>query len=423
MASGLKSSTGPRSNSPVVDARRDFASRNGLISLDHALDILLDAAPRPASEVIALERAAGRTLAAPVKALRDRPARTLSAMDGYAVQGLDPPQLGQSFQIVGAAYPGAPFGRRVDGGEAVRVTTGAEVPLGADRVIIDEDVDVAGRMILVTSDPGGKPHLRSKGSDFCRGQCLVPSGVRLTSTTLMAAAACETWTVTVTRRPRVALVTTGDELACSGGPIGDHQIPDSISIAIAAMVTAWGGDIVCRDRSGDEAGSIVRAMGSHRDDADLIVIIGGASGSERDKSRAASLALGADMLFQGVALKPGKPAWAARRKSQLLVGLPGNPMAALVASRLLLAPIIAQMESGSADDAQCWRLAHAIECLGPGTDRDVILGANVSTEGVRILATQDSSSHSQLAELNALVRRAPGCGAAEIGSPLRYLAF
>jgi len=247
--------------------------------------------------------------------------------------------------------------------------------------------------------------------------------MRLSATTLMAAAACEADVVSVTRRPRIALVSTGDELAAPGKPIGEHQIPDSISVAVAALFTAWGGRVVSQGRSADDSTSTVQALERACDDADIVVVMGGASGSERDGSRAAGASLGAELMFEGLALKPGKPSWAALRGRRLLIGLPGNPWAALVAARLLVTPVLAQMEGGGAASARRWALAPTLDEIGAGANLDVVLGARLDPEGVRILARQDSASHGHLADLTALVRRPVSCAPSNIGGLVQYLTF
>ncbi len=392
-----------------------------LTGYDEALAHLLSAAPVTGAEDIGLETAAGRTLAAPIVAPRDRPTRDLAAMDGYAIRSASPPCVGARFSILGEAYPGKPFEGAVSDGEAVRVTTGAALPAGAGRVVMDEIVSATGRTATIISAVGPKPHVRPIGSDFRRGDELVLAGARLTATTLMAAAAAEAGLVSVIRQPRVAIMTTGDELAAPSGPVGRDQIPDSVSIALCAMVADWGGCVAGLGRSGDETEKMSTALAALLEGVDVVVVIGGASGSERDQSRAASASAGAELVFDGVAIKPGKPAWAARRGRQLVVGLPGNPIAALVAARLFVAPLIARMASGSAQAALGWRTAPILTALEPGIDRDVILSTRVTSAGLDVLSRQESASHRQLAELNALVRRRPHCPAAAAGDQVDYL--
>jgi molybdopterin molybdotransferase len=380
-----------------------------LPTYDEALGRLLAAAPDLGCEPVALEEADGRVLAHCVLAPRSRPVAALSAMDGYAIRSADLPAMAQGLTLAGASYAGG-AARALAPGQTVRVTTGGAMPAGADRVIVDEVVEVADGAVRLMAAPGARRHVRPIGSDFQAGELLAAAGTRLTAPALMAVAAGEAAVIQVVRRPRVGLVLTGDEIvapaACAGAP---DRVPDTVSFGVAALVRAWGGVVVglrrCHDRLEDLSGELAALEGR----TDLVVVIGGASKSERDhgRSAAAAAASGAAFLFAGVAMKPGKPVWAARTGGRLLVGLPGNPTAALVTARLLLAPLVAQMSGRSASEALRWTPV-AVEGPPAAADRDLFLTARGAALGLQPLGRQEASGQRDLALVTALVRRRPG---------------
>ncbi|HEX4740976.1 MAG TPA: molybdopterin molybdotransferase MoeA [Caulobacteraceae bacterium] len=384
-----------------------------------ALARLLAAAPVLPPEEIALEAAAGRVLAAPVTAPRSRPSRDLSAMDGYAIAG-PAPAAGAEFPVVGWAWAGKPFSGQVAADQAVRVTTGAPMPSGAVRVIVDEAVSVEGARIRLVGLAGEKRHVRPAGSDFQAGDVLVAAAVRLTPPALMAAAAAEASRVLARRQPRLAILTVGDELA-RDERCGDDAIPDSASPGVGALAQAWGARAAGLRRCGDDANDLAAAVEELLDRCDVLVVIGGASGSERDLTRAAAAEAGAVPLFAGVSMKPGKPAWAASTGARLLVGLPGNPVAALVAARLLLVPTLVKMSGAEPATALAWRHGPTMADIPASGDRETLILAEAKGEGVALLERQESASHAHLARLTALIRRPPASPPAAAGELVDYL--
>jgi molybdopterin molybdotransferase len=380
---------------------------------------LLAAATVLEPEEIPLEAAAGRVLAAPVIAPRNRPARDLSAMDGYAIAG-SAPAPGAELPVIGWAWAGKPFAGRLAAGEAVRITTGAPMPSGAERVIVDEAVRVEGSLVRVTRPSGEKRHVRPVGSDFRAGDVLAAAAARLTPPALMASAAAEASRVIVRREPRLAILAVGDELA-RDERCGDDAIPDSASPGIGALAQAWGGRVVGRRRCGDDANDLATAVGEFLQGCDALVVIGGASGSERDLTRAAAGEAGAGPLFAGVSIKPGKPAWAASTGARLVIGLPGNPVAALVAARLLLVPTLVKMAGGDPSAALAWRKAPTTAKLGATGERETLIPAETAGRGVTPLDRQESASHAQLARLTALIRRRAASAGAVAGEIVDYL--
>jgi molybdopterin molybdotransferase len=396
-------------------------NESALTSLDDAQVLLLEHAVPRGAESITLDDAAGRVLASPIRARRDRPAQAVSAMDGYAISTTLAPAVGTEFQMLSASYPGAPWTGPLEEGEALRVTTGAHLPPTARRVVIDELLDATPDRVRVLSTVDSKTHIRLPGSDFRAGDILLPAGAALTTTALMIAAAGEAGTIEVLKRPSMALVAIGDEF----GPALDPALrtPESLSVPLARLAGLWGAHVVGRNWFGDDPERLAAGLAEALDHADLVVTIGGASRSERDGARGAARAIGAEMLFQGVAMRPGKPAWAARRDGRLIIGLPGNPIAALVAARLLLVPAVARMASGSASEAKAWRIAPALDALPAEGARDRILLAMRGTEGLTTLPTRDTASHERLDEVTALARRPAGSPPAAHGDPLAYLAL
>ncbi|HEY1930099.1 MAG TPA: molybdopterin molybdotransferase MoeA [Caulobacteraceae bacterium] len=380
---------------------------------------LLAAASVLEPEEISLEAAAGRVLAAPVIAPRNRPARDLSAMDGYAIAG-SPPEPGAELAVIGHAWAGRPFAGRLAAGQAVRITTGAPMPSGAERVIVDEAVSVEGSLVRVTRPSGEKRHVRPIGSDFRAGDVLVAAAARLTPPALMAAAAAEASRVLARREPRLAILAVGDELA-RDERCGDDAIPDSASPGIGALAQAWGAWVVRRRRCGDDANDLATAVRELLAGCDVLAVIGGASGSERDLTRAAAGEAGAGPLFAGVSIKPGKPAWAASTGARLVVGLPGNPVAALVAARLLLVPALVKMAGGDPSATLAWRRGPTTAALAATGERETLILAEASGGSVTPLDRQESASHAQLARLTALIRRLPASPPEAAGEIVDYL--
>ncbi|MCB8882998.1 molybdopterin molybdotransferase MoeA [Acidisoma cellulosilytica] len=396
----------------------------GLASYQESLARLLSQVEALGSTSSLLQDAHGRYLAADIVARRDQPLAAVSAMDGYAVCSLEVAPDAQ-YRIVGASYPGSPFLCDLSPTEAVRVTTGAWMPRDARRVLVDEIAIRDGDNLRLLRLPTTKTHVREAAHDFRSGAILATAGTRLTAPALMAAAAGEQATVQVIRQPAVTIIVTGDELAPDLTGVGPYQTVDSASIGVAALSRDWGGVVKEIVRCGDVVEDLQECLRSALHESDIVVIIGGASGSERDFARRAAAGVGVKMIFEGVAIKPGRPTWAARYGSGdrpcLVIGLPGNPFAALAAARLFLSPMIAKAACGTADDALQWRSGSIRDAMAQGIETETFLGATLGPDGLNLLSSQDSSSQGGLAALHALILRpvkAPGCAA---GSTAPYL--
>lgn len=376
-----------------------------LIAADDALVRLLERVVPLATEVVALDGAVGRVLATPAIAPRSRPTRALAAMDGYAIREADLEPMRVGLKLAGASYPGDAELSGLSAGLAIRITTGAPLPPGADRVVMSEQVTVEGDRVRLIRPAGAKSHVRAIGSDFGAGDVLAPAGVVLTPAVIMACAATEASLVEVVRRPRVALVVTGDEIAspqaCAAAP---DRVPDSVSFGVSALARTWGAGVVTRHACPDDAGALLTLLRALEGLCDIVVLIGGASGSERDHARGAAAALGARPLFAGVAMRPGKPVWAAALDAGYILGLPGNPTAALVTARLFLAPLVARMSGRGADPRLAWRVARLAGAAPLAMDREVFLLGRSQGDTAVALARQDSSGHSSLASADVLIR-------------------
>jgi len=389
-----------------------------MISVEEALDHCIALSARLPSEAVPLASAAGRWMCVPAVARRDQPPFAASAMDGFAVLG--DPGPGDSFAVIGEAGAGHAFAGAVGPGEAVRIFTGAPIPEGATRVIIQEDVDRDGTRITLRPGADKGPHIRPQGQDFRAGDNLSPRCLRPADLALLAAMNIPT--VTVTRRPVVAIVATGDELVMPGEDPRPDQIIASNSFALKAMVEAQGGEArllpIARDTEAELATVLSLAA-----DADLIVTIGGASVGDHDLvGRVAGL----EHAFWKLALRPGKPLMAGRLNGVAMLGLPGNPVSAIICGHLFLLPMVRAMlgQPDPAPQPRAARLALDLPANGP---RAHYMRARLTLENGLPLITpfdrQDSALLSILGEANALLIRPVNDGPRAAGETVPYLAL
>jgi len=376
-------------------------------------------------ERVALGLACDRILAAPVVARRTAPEAAVSAMDGYAVRDADLGQGETRLRIIGESFAGsAPGGEPLVAGACVHIFTGAPMPPGADRVVMQESVRRDGDAVLLAEPPSAARHVRAAGSDFALGEVLLDAGTRLTPQALVAAAAADLDTVEVYMRPRVSVLSTGDELAEPGA--ADRRpgaIPESVSFGVAALARAWGAEVVGRQRFGDDLPSLPQAAGVALEEAQVVVVTGGASVGERDYSKAMFQALGLRFDFEKVAIKPGKPVWLGRVGERIVVGLPGNPSAAMVTARLFLAPLLAGRGGRRPEDALAWRTAPLAAPLEACGERECFHRARSALDGVRPVGNQDSSAQKDLAMADLLIRRRPEARALATGDLVEILDF
>ena len=393
-----------------------------MITFDEAAALVAGFALPLGTETVSLADARGRVLAVEVLAGRASPSSCVSAMDGYAVREADLASLPVSLPVVGESFAGAGFDGELPVGACLRIFTGAPLPQGADRVIIQEEIQRSNGQALFGHPLGARRHLRIAGSDFKAGDLLVPAGHRLNAQRLIAAAAANLGALDVFRRPGVAILATGDELAAPGSPdLRPDAIPESVSFGVAALVEDWGGIVVTRRRCGDELANLRAAAAAAVTEADVVVVTGGASVGERDFAREMFVPLGLELLFSKVAIKPGKPVWMGRAGGAIVVGLPGNPTSALVTARLFLAPLLAGLSGRNPGEALAWRRMPLAGSMAHEGDRETFHRAWMDGQGVVPADDQDSSAQRALAASTLLVRRRPGERSAAVGEMVETL--
>ncbi len=312
-----------------------------MISVEDARERILSALRPTAPEVVGLSTAWNRVTAAPVVARLTQPPSDVSAMDGYALRAVDG-GLHASLTVIGAAPAGHPFDRHVGPNEAVRLFTGSVVPDGADAILLQEDATRDGDTVRVNEAVVAGRHIRRAGQDFSAGDMVIPASRRLTARDIgLAAAANHPWLV-VHRPPRVAILATGDEIALPGEPIPRGGIVSSNSHALAALVRAAGGEPIVLPVAADDPETI-SAAADQLQGMDMLVTTGGASVGDHDLVIASLQARGMALDFWQIAMRPGKPLLFGQLGATPVLGLPGNPVSALVCAILFLLPSLARL--------------------------------------------------------------------------------
>jgi molybdopterin molybdotransferase len=388
-----------------------------MISVSEALDRLFALAEPLPTEDVPLIEAAGRVLSRSVEARRDQPPFAASAMDGYAVAEAAP---GLSFTVVGESAAGSRYKGSISAGEAVRIFTGAPVPEGANIVVIQEDVDRDGDRITITERLGPGDNIRAYGNDFRKGDTVSAPRV-LTPQDIALLASMNIARVPVTRRPKVALISTGDELVMPGEEPGPDQIIASNTFGLHALLRQIGAEPRLLPIAGDSEASLRTVFGLV-DDADLVVTIGGASVGDHDLVAQVAEAMGLERSFHKVAMRPGKPLMSGRLGDAMMIGLPGNPVSAMVCGHIFIAPVIRVMLGLGAAPAER-KSAVLAAPLGPNGPREHYMRARVTPEGVRAFERQDSSLLSILGEAGGLIVRPPRDPAREAGETVEYVPF
>src|SRR5665647_2961856 len=338
--------------------------------------VLAEARALPA-EAVALNDALGRVLTDDVTALRTQPPAAVSAMDGYAVRAADVGTGPVTLTLIGEVAAGHPFEGEVGSGQAARIFTGGVMPAGADTVMIQELTARAGDTVTIQKATAKGRNVRGRGIDFGQGQILLQKGRRLTDRDLMLAAAMNHPALPVHRRPKVAVLGTGDELVAPGSAPGPGEIVYSNGFAVLAMARSEGAEVsdlgIARDRVEDIAAAVRRA----RDwGADILVTTGGASVGEHDLVQKSLAAEGLDLSFWRVALRPGRPMMHGRLGGMQVLGLPGNPVSSYVCAFLFLVPLIRQL-AGRADVERIPEPAHLGRDLPPNDERTDYLRATL----------------------------------------------
>ncbi|MBE0454002.1 gephyrin-like molybdotransferase Glp [Roseovarius autotrophicus] len=387
-----------------------------MISVGEALAALFALVDPLEVEEVPLSEAAGRVLARDVAAGRDQPPFAASAMDGYAVADTLSP--GAVLRVIGEAAAGHGFGAAVGPGEAVRIFTGAPVPEGATRVVMQEDVTRDGDRITLGDNIGASDNIRPVGGDFHMGE-VIPAPRRLRPADLALLASMNIARVPVHRRPEVALIATGDELVMPGETPGPDQIVASNGFGLKALFESHGAVARLLPIARDTRASLEAVLGLAEGN-DLIVTIGGASVGDHDLVARLGSELGMARAFYKVAMRPGKPLMAGRMGGAAMVGLPGNPVSAMVCGQVFVVPMLSRMQGLGAVPAPrlTARLAAPLPGNGP---REHYMRARLGPEGITAEDRQDSSLLSILAHADALLVRPPHDPAREVGELVDYL--
>ncbi len=388
----------------------------GLLPIPEARKIIIDDLTPLGTERVRLAHALGRVLAADAVAAVSHPPADVSAMDGYAVCGA--PGVGQRLNVIGESAAGRPSPKTVSAGEAVRIFTGAHVPKGADCIILQEDTTVEGSAVIVNEVPRTKQHIRAAGQDFRAGDTGLKAPRKLTARDVGFLAAMNLPEVTVARRPKIGVLSTGDEIALPGDAVREGQIVSANGPGLCAFITTQGGEAIDLGVVKDDPAALL-AVAERARDLDLLVTSGGVSVGDYDVVNGALSSAGFKVGFHKIAMRPGKPLLYGRLKDLRVLGLPGNPVSASVCAVLFLGPAIARLQ-GLAGDAPAQSAARLGTALGPNDGRTDHLRATLSRDADGWLvatpfAKQDSGMVSALARADALVVRAPQAAAAAAG--------
>lgn len=396
-----------------------------MISVEQAFERIVGKAAPLGTEKIEVAKASGRVIAAPIRARRSQPGCDVSAMDGYAVRSADI-EAGLKFSVVGESAAGHPYAKALQSGETVRIFTGAAVPAGADQIVIQENAQRDGDA-MTTSQPAcpGK-HIRSMGIDFLEKQTVLEGGTFMSAKSIGLAASAGQAHLMVHRRPKVAFLATGDELADAGqARFSAFDTVDSARPQLQALVEECGAEVVFSGHVGDTLEGISEAIRDNSD-ADILVTIGGASVGDKDFVQEAMKKEGMALDFWKVAMRPGKPLIYGRRDAQHVLGLPGNPASAFVCSLLFLRPLIDKLMGRPAPCPVGVSLPCATALPENGPRQHYLRARLVGEPGSRMAdpaASQDSSLSTVLAQCDGLIIRPVDAPAIAAGDAVMFLPF
>jgi len=394
-----------------------------LLPVAEALRLIVEDLAPVAAETIKLDEALGRVLRADAVAQVSHPPADVSAMDGYAVHFDDIKNSPQTLRVTGESAAGHPYRNAVGAGEAVRIFTGAFVPRGADTIVIQENTAAAGESVTINELPRKGQHIRPAGQDFRAADAVIKAPKHLTSRDIGLLAAMNLPRVSVSRRPVVGVLSTGDEIVLPGDPIAEGQIVSANGPGLCAFVTAHGGEALHLGVVKDDPKALLRIAEQIRH-LDLLVTSGGVSVGDHDVVKAALSSAGFKATFHKIAMRPGKPLLYGRLHNLPVLGLPGNPVSAMVCAVLFLGPALAKLQ-GLAGDAPRLMPAQLGADLKANDSRADYIRASLSHERGVSIATpfpvQDSGMISALARADALIVREPQAPAASAGEPISIL--
>jgi molybdopterin molybdotransferase len=396
-----------------------------MLSVQEATDQILAAFAPLGAEMVSVDRALGRVLAEPLTARLTQPPADVTAMDGYAIRATDaetlPARLKVSMTIAAGYAPSA----ALKPGEAARIFTGAPLPDGADTIVIQENTEREDDWVTIREgDRKLGQHVRRAGFDFKSGDVVLQAGRLLSARDIALAAAMNRPWINVARKPRIALLSTGDELVNPGDPVGPAQIIGSNAIGLSAFVTACGGEPVNLGIARDTMADLDRALDAATG-CDALVTLGGASVGDHDLVQKALKARGLDLAFWKIAMRPGKPLMFGRLGAMNVLGLPGNPVSTIVTATLFLKPAIEHMLGLKADARPNPKITLGRD-LRANDQRQDYLRAKVSVDGegrttVAPFDKQDSAMLSLIASADCLIIRPPHAPAAKAGDLVEVL--
>lgn len=390
-----------------------------LLPAETALQRVLEGIGAADEETVPIALAIGRVLTRDLAARLTQPPFNASAMDGYAIHGANAATPGDRWTVVGEAAAGAAFQGTVGTGEAVRIFTGAPVPDACGTVVIQEDVSRDGDIIQATSATSAGANIRPAGNDFTKGDTLLKRGRRLDAHSATLAASMGYGDAPVARRPVVALIATGDELVPPGTLPGPDQIVSSNPVGLAALIAGTGATPRDLGIAPDDRDALAARI-AEATSADVLVTIGGASVGDRDLVGPVLKEHGVDLDFWKVAIRPGKPLMFGRLGNTRVLGLPGNPVSALVTARVFLVPLLRALQGETLADTvpETAILTEPLEANGP---RLHLMRGELARNGdgaltVTAMPSQDSSLLSALAASDCLIRRQPDAPALSAGA-------
>jgi molybdopterin molybdotransferase len=383
------------------------------LTIDEARAKVLAAVRPLPPEVVAVRDALGRVLAEDVVAQRDVPSFANSAMDGFAVRS---GPAGRPLRIVDESRAGAPAGMAVGDGEAVRISTGAALPDGADAVLQIELVTVDGDRVTLDDDVDPGRNVRPAGDDLREGTTVLPAGTRMGAAEIGIAVAAGRGAVECARRPRVVVLATGDELVAPGDPLGPGELHNSNGATLAALATQSGARVLRTGVVADTEEATRAAIATALEEADVVVLSGGVSVGPHDHVKPALQALGVDEVFWRVALRPGRPTWFGTRAETLVFGLPGNPVSAMVTFMLFARPALRAMQGAPHEPERI--VAHLDEAIARHPDRDECVRVSLHDGLASPTGPQGSHQLSSMLGADGFAIVSAGTGSALPGDPV-----